>query len=75
MTTKKPIKQYLDPYGEIRLNCVDKSGHPVKARTNTVKGVLALIAEWRSLGYKHIEVLEPPRYGVTQFWDVQEKVI
>jgi len=71
---KQSVKQYLDPYGEIRLNCVDTSGHTVRARTNTVKGVLALIADWRSLNYKHIEVWEPPRFGVTQFWDVVETV-
>jgi hypothetical protein len=67
-----PIKQYLDPYGEIRLNCVDRLGHTLRARTNSVKGLLAIIAEWRRLGFKHIEVWEPPRYGVTQLWDVQE---
>jgi len=68
------IKQHLvDPYGEIRLCCIDTSGHKIWARTNFIKGVLALIGEWRSLGYKYIEVFEPPSCsGVTQFWDVQE---
>ena len=67
-----PIKQYLDPYGEIRLNCLNLKGRKIWVRTNTQDGTLAIIAEWRRLGFKHIEVSEPPRYGVTQFWDVQE---
>jgi hypothetical protein len=71
----KPITQYLDPYGEYRLNCLNLKGRKIWARTNTQDGVLAIIAEWRRLGFKSIEVWEPPRFGVTQFWDVQEKVI
>jgi hypothetical protein len=70
--TTTPIKQYLDPYGEIRLNCLNLKGRKIWARTNTQDGVLAIIAEWRRLGFKHIEVLEPERFGVTQFWNVQE---
>jgi hypothetical protein len=69
---QNPIKQYLDPYGEYRLNCLNDKGLTIWARTNTQDGVLAIIAEWRRLGFKHIEVWEPERYGVTQLWDVQE---
>jgi hypothetical protein len=69
---QNPIKQYLDPYGEYRLNCLNEKGLTVRVRTNTQDGVLAIIAEWRRLGYKHIEVWEPSRNNVTQLWDVQE---
>jgi hypothetical protein len=66
------VKKHLAQFGEYRLNCIDSSGHPIRARTNTVKGVLAIIDDWRSLGCKKIEVWEPERYGVASFWDVQE---
>jgi hypothetical protein len=59
------VKQYLDPYGEYRLNCVDRAGHTLRARTSTETGVIAIINDWRSLGCKKIEVWEPPRFGVT----------
>ena len=69
---KESVKQHLDRYGEYRLNCVDRIGRTLRVRTNTVEGVLAIISDWRSLGCKSIEVWEPPRFGITQFWDVQE---
>jgi hypothetical protein len=69
---KQSVKQHYSRYGEYRLNFIDRAGHKIWARTNTVKGVLALIAHYRSLNYKHIEVWEPSRTGVTQLWDVQE---
>lgn len=66
------VKKHLALYGEFRLNCIDSSGKTLRVRTNSIQGVKAIIADWRSLGYKKIEVWEPERYGVTQLWDVEE---
>jgi len=66
------VKKHLALYGEFRLNCIDNSGKTLRVRTNSIQGVKAIIADWRSLDCKKIEVWEPPRFGVTQFWDVQE---
>lgn len=66
------VKKHLDPLGDFRLSGFTKQGRKIWLRTNTQEGVLAIIADWRRLGFKNIEIWEPPRYGVTQFWDVQE---
>ncbi len=66
------IKPHLKPYGQIRLSAQSKRGRTVRARVDTQEGVLAVIKFWRGLGYTSIEVSEPPKYGVAQFWDIQE---
>lgn len=72
---KQLIKQNLDPYppyGEYQLNCVDQIGYKIKAQVNTVQNLITTINDWRRHGFRKIQVFELPKYGVPQFWQVEE---